>query len=137
MEVIFSLGNINEAAKSFLAAIGGSKIIALHGEMGAGKTTFVHAVTDLLGVSDSVSSPTYSIINEYTTATGDTVFHLDLYRLKDEQEVIAAGVEDCFSSGALCLIEWPGVAERLLPEGTVHAQFTVTGNNERMLQIKL
>ena len=137
MDVDFSLENISKAAKVFLDAIGNRKIIALHGEMGAGKTTFVHAITDLLGVNDGVSSPTYSIINEYTTAAGDGLYHLDLYRLKDEAEVIAAGAEECFYSDELCLIEWPAIAIRLLPVGTVHCYLTVTGNNQRRLQIKL
>ena len=137
MDVNFSLENISNTAKVFLDAIGERKIIALHGDMGAGKTTFVHAVTDLLGVKDAVSSPTFSIINEYTTAAGDTLYHLDLYRLKDEAELIAAGAEECFYSGELCLIEWPGIAARLLPGGTLHCYLTITGNNERMLQIKL
>ncbi len=137
MDIDFSLENISKAAKVFLEVIGDRKIIALHGEMGAGKTTFVHAVTDLLGVKDGVSSPTYSIINEYTTAAGDTIYHLDLYRLKDEAEVMAAGGGECFYSGELCFIEWPGIAARLLPEGTVHCSLIITGNNERRLQIKL
>jgi tRNA threonylcarbamoyladenosine biosynthesis protein TsaE len=103
MDVNFSLENINEAAKTFLAAIGQKKVIALHGQMGVGKTTFVHAICDSLGVNGAVSSPTFSIINEYKSANGDIIYHLDLYRLKDEQEAINAGVEDCLYSGNLRL----------------------------------
>jgi tRNA threonylcarbamoyladenosine biosynthesis protein TsaE len=137
MDVNFSLENINEAAKTFLEAIGEKKVIALHGQMGAGKTTFVHAVSDILGVSVAVSSPTFSIINEYISAEGKIIYHLDLYRLKDEQEAINAGVEDCFYSGNLCLVEWPEITPALFPDDTVHCYLTVSGNNERQLKIKM
>jgi tRNA threonylcarbamoyladenosine biosynthesis protein TsaE len=137
MDVNFSLENINEAAKTFLEAIGEKKVIALHGQMGAGKTTFVHAICDMLGVTASVSSPTFSIINEYISAKGEIIYHLDLYRLKDEQEAINAGVEDCFYSGNLCLVEWPEITPSLFPDDTVHCYLSVSGNNERQLEIKL
>ena len=137
MEISFSLPDIKEAAQQFLNAAGQRKVIALHGEMGAGKTTFVHAVCDELNVTDTVSSPTFSLINEYSSGAGDTIYHLDLYRIKDEQEAIAAGVEECFYSGALCLVEWPEKAPHLFPENTLHCWLHIKGNNERMLQIKL
>ena len=136
MDVSFSLETINEAAQTFLNITAGKKVIALHGEMGAGKTTFVHAVCDILQVKNSVSSPTFSIINEYTSAEGKTIYHLDLYRLKDEQEAINAGVEDCFYSGNLCMVEWPEITPALFPEDTVHCYIKVTGDNERILQIR-
>ena len=132
----FSLEEIGRAAGDFIKAISEQKIIALHGQMGAGKTTFVHAVCETLGVKDSVSSPTFSIINEYRSAQG-TIYHIDLYRLKDENEAIAAGVEECLYSGNLCLVEWPEITPGLFPDNTVHCYLTITGNNERMLQIKL
>lgn len=136
MDVSFSLETINEAAQTFLNITAGKKVIALHGEMGAGKTTFVHAVCDILQVKNSVSSPTFSIINEYTSAEGKTIYHLDLYRLKDEQEALNAGVEDCFYSGNLCMVEWPEITPALFPEDTVHCYIKVTGDNERMLEIR-
>ena len=136
MDVSFSLDTINDAAQTFLNIVANKKVIALHGEMGAGKTTFVHAVCDILQVKNSVSSPTFSIINEYTSAEGKTIYHLDLYRLKDEQEAINAGVEDCFYSGNLCMVEWPEITPALFPEDTVHCYIKVTGDNERMLQIR-
>ena len=132
----FSLEEIGRAAGDFIKAISEQKIIALYGQMGAGKTTFVHAICDALGVKDSVSSPTFSIINEYRSAQG-TIYHIDLYRLKDENEAIAAGVEECLYSGNLCLVEWPEITPGLFPYNTVHCYLTITGNNERMLQIKL
>ena len=137
MEIIFALDKIKDAATAFLSAIGQRKVIALHGEMGAGKTTFTHALCDVLGVKDAVGSPTFSIINEYTSAKGETIYHLDLYRLKDEQEALAAGVEDCLYSGSLCLVEWPEKAPDLFPPDTIHCYLTIKGNNERMLRINL
>ena len=135
MDVIFSLDDIIEAAASFLKAIAGKNVVALHGEMGAGKTTFVHAVCNVLGVENAVSSPTFSIINEYTSAEGKTIYHLDLYRLKDEQEAINAGVEDCLYSGNFCLVEWPEITPALFPDDTVHCYISVTGDNERKLVV--
>ena len=137
MEISFSLPDIKEAAQQFLDAAGERKVIALHGEMGAGKTTFVHAVCDVLKVTDTVGSPTFSIINEYSSASGNTIYHLDLYRLKDEQEAIGAGVEECFYSGDLCLAEWPEKAPGLFPDDTLHCWLHIKGNNQRMLQINL
>ncbi len=135
MDVLFTLSQIKTAAASFLNEVKNSNVVALHGEMGAGKTTFVHAVCDELGVQNTVSSPTFSIINEYTTAAGKIIYHLDLYRLKSVQETIDAGVEDCFYSGNLCLVEWPEIAPSLFPNDTVHCYLKVTGNNERKLVI--
>ncbi len=137
MDIRYYLHEINSTATTFLQAIGERKIIALHGQMGAGKTTFVHAVCDILSVQDAVSSPTFSIINEYTSAAIGSVYHIDLYRLKNEAEAIAAGVEDCLYSGNLCFIEWPEIAPGILPNDIVHCYISVKGNNERMLQIKL
>ena len=135
MDVLFTLPQIKKAAATFLSAVKNYNVVALHGEMGAGKTTFVHAVCDELGVQNAVSSPTFSIINEYTTAVGKTIYHLDLYRLKSVQEAINAGVEDCFYSGNLCLVEWPEIAPAIFPDDTMQCYLKVTGNNERNLVI--
>ena len=135
MDVLFTLPQIKKAAATFLSAVKNYNVVALHGEMGAGKTTFVHAVCDELGVQNAVSSPTFSIINEYTTAVGKTIYHLDLYRLKSVQEAINAGVEDCFYSGNLCMVEWPEITPALFPDNTLHCYLKVTGNNERKLVI--
>ena len=136
MDVLFSLPQIKKAAATFLGAVNNHKVIALHGEMGAGKTTFVHALCDELGVQNAVSSPTFSIINEYRTAAGKTVYHLDLYRLKSVQEALDAGVEDCFYSGNLCLVEWPEIAPAIFPEDTLHVHIQIEGNDERRLVIR-
>jgi len=136
MDVLFTLPQIQSAAATFLGALNNHHLVALHGEMGAGKTTFVHAVCDELGVQNAVSSPTFSIINEYTTAAGKTIYHLDLYRLKSVQEAIDAGVEDCFYSGNLCLVEWPEIAPAIFPEDTLHVHIEIAGNDERRLVIQ-
>ena len=136
MDVLFTLPQIKSAAATFLGAVKNYKVVAFHGEMGAGKTTFVHALCDELGVQNAVSSPTFSIINEYATAAGKTIYHLDLYRLKSVQEAIDAGVEDCFYSGNLCLVEWPEIAPAIFPEDTLHVHIEIAGNDERRLVIR-
>lgn len=136
MDVSFTLENINTAASQFIKAIDNRKVVALHGQMGAGKTTFVHAICQVLGVSGAISSPTFSIINEYKAETSEVIYHLDLYRLKDEQEAINAGVEDCLYSGNLCLVEWPEITPALFPDDTVHCYLSILGENERKLVIR-
>ena len=137
MVVDFTLNEIENAAAQLLTVVGERKVIAFHGEMGAGKTTFIHAICQLMKIKDVVGSPTFSIINEYNTDAGDIVYHLDLYRLKDEPEAIAAGVEDCLYSGNLCMVEWPEKAPGIFPHDTIHCYLRSTGNNERKLQINL
>jgi tRNA threonylcarbamoyladenosine biosynthesis protein TsaE len=137
MDVIFSLADIGSAARQCLNKIGDHKVIAFHGEMGAGKTTFIHAICDELQVKDAVSSPTFSIINEYTGARGVPILHMDLYRIENEREAIDAGVEDGLYSGKLVLVEWPEKAASLLPVNTVHCYLETTANNARKLRINL
>ena len=137
MVVNFALNEIDRAAREFLDLLGDRKTVAFHGEMGAGKTTFIHALCMVMGVEDVTSSPTFSIINEYKKANGETVLHMDLYRLRDEQEAVSAGVEDGLFSGNLCLVEWPEKAKGIFPEDAVHCYITVTGSSSRKLQINL
>ena len=137
MVVIFNLAEIDTVARELIAYISGKNVVTFHGEMGAGKTTLIHSVCNLLLVKDVVNSPTFSIINEYETSAGEIIYHLDLYRLKDEMEAIAAGVEDCFSSGNLCLVEWPDRAANIFPDDTVHCYLKSVSDNERKLQINL
>lgn len=136
MDSKFDLRDIDQAAEKFLHDIQTHSVIAFYGEMGAGKTTFINALCRQLQVSDAVSSPTFSIINQYKTKRGKIIYHMDLYRLKDEEEAMQAGVEDCLMSGDLCFIEWPEKAPGLLPPGTLHCAITLSGNTERKLQIK-
>jgi tRNA threonylcarbamoyladenosine biosynthesis protein TsaE len=137
MVVDYKLPQIENAAAKLLAYVSSKKVIAFHGEMGSGKTTFIHAICNVLRVKDVVGSPTFSIINEYRTPEGNIIFHLDLYRLKDEREAIAAGVEDCLYSGNLCMVEWPEKATGILPVATVHCYLKSITHNERKLQINL
>jgi len=137
MDSIFNLAEIDEAAAEFLKAVKVPSVVAFHGEMGAGKTTFISAICRRLQVNDAVSSPTYALIHQYKTLEEKRVYHLDLYRLKDEEEALMAGVEECFYSGNWCLVEWPEKAPGLLPPQTIHCYLSTTGNNERKLQIKL
>jgi tRNA threonylcarbamoyladenosine biosynthesis protein TsaE len=135
MEWTFDLKHINEAAKKFWQEAGDKKVFAFHGEMGAGKTTFVHALCDDKKVSSTVSSPTFSIINEYAYP-GGKIFHIDLYRLKDEDDAIRAGVEDCIYSGETCLVEWPDRAPGIFPEDTVHVYIHLIDPFTRRIIIK-
>ena len=137
MEFLFSIDTIDDVARAFIGKTSGYKVIALHGEMGAGKTTFVTRVATLLGSSNTPSSPTFSIINEYELPGENKIFHIDLYRLKNEQEAIEAGVEDCFFSGFLCIVEWPKIAPGILPDHTLHCYLHRVSEYERKLQINL
>jgi tRNA threonylcarbamoyladenosine biosynthesis protein TsaE len=137
MDLNFTLGEIQAIAATILQQAGNKKVFALHGEMGAGKTTLVHALCEQLGVKSAITSPTFSIINEYATGTGVIIFHLDLYRLKNEQDAFYAGVEDCLYSGNYCFAEWPEKAPGIFPPDTVHLTLTASGANTRKLEFKL
>ena len=126
MEIkIQDLEHIREAARTFIENIGDHTVFAFYGKMGAGKTTFIKAICEELGVSDVITSPTFAIVNEYSLTshllplTSDSVYHFDFYRIKKLEEVYDMGFEDYFYSGALCLIEWPELIEEVLPEDAV------------------
>jgi tRNA threonylcarbamoyladenosine biosynthesis protein TsaE len=134
----FSMDNINKVAKEFWKAAAGKTVFAFHGQMGAGKTTFIHALCDVKSVKDVVGSPTFSIINEYEydcEGTKKPLFHMDLYRIKDEEEAIRAGIEDVLFSGFTCLVEWPEKAPGIFPDDTVHAFIEMADNQTRRLRI--
>lgn len=137
MDLNFKLKDIKSAAEQFLAAVGKKTVFAFHGEMGAGKTTFIHALCEAIGVKDTISSPTFSIINQYSTKSGKTVYHMDLYRLKDEQEAANTGVEDCLYSGNTCLVEWPEKAPGIFPDDTLHVTIISIGTDTRKLSFNL
>lgn len=137
MEVNFSLDKINETALQLLQDAGAAKVFAFHGDMGAGKTTFIHALCEAMGVKDVISSPTFSIINQYSTKDGQTVYHMDLYRIKDENEAINAGVEDCLYSGNACLVEWPEKVPDIFPDDTLHIYISSINDNTRKLKYNL
>lgn len=135
MEIqIKSLSEIEEAAKSFVEAMDQSTVFAFYGKMGAGKTTFIKAVCETLGVTDVVNSPTFSIVNEYRSdTTGELIYHFDFYRIKKLEEVYDMGYEDYFYSGAVCFIEWPELIEDLLPGDAVKVMIEEKEDGSRVV----
>ena len=138
MEIEYSLDEIKKTATWLWKQYPAGRVFAFHGEMGAGKTTFIHALCEVKAVRDVVSSPTFSIINEYVyeeAGNEKAIFHIDLYRLKDEEEAMRAGVEDCLYSDHICLVEWPERAPGLFPAGTIHLRLEVQDGSRRKLKI--
>jgi len=133
---IISLKDLDQAAESFLDAMGEAKVIAFSGEMGAGKTTFIQALCRKLGVSAEVNSPTFSLVNQYFTSQGRSVFHFDLYRIEDPAELFDMGYEEYFFSGDICFIEWPEKANHLIPKEALRVKILVGENEARTLQFQ-
>ena len=132
-----SLDQIHEAARQFFAELGDISGFALYGKMGAGKTTFIKAVCEELGVSDVITSPTFAIVNEYRSDTaGELIYNFDFYRIKKLEEVYDMGYEDYFYSGALCFIEWPELVEELLPGNTIKVTIEEVENGEREVTLE-
>lgn len=137
---IKSIEGLPAAARTFAALMGDETVYAFHGEMGAGKTTFIRALVEQLGVDpEEANSPSFSIINEYRSdTTAELIYHFDLYRLESVDEALEIGVEDYFDSGALCLLEWPERIEALLPDDTVVVKITVDpADNSRLLTVNI
>ena len=131
---IRDLKDLDRAAGAFLEAIGDRRLIALYGSMGAGKTTFTTAVCKRLGVrEDAVSSPTFAIVNEYRTGSGEPMYHFDFYRIEHLEEAYDIGLYDYLDSGCLFLMEWPENIEDLLPEETLKVHITVHPDGSRTL----
>ena len=123
-----------EAARTFVRAIDQATVFAFYGKMGAGKTTFIKAVCEALGVTDVVNSPTFSIVNEYRSdTTGELIYHFDFYRIQRLEEVYDMGYEDYFYSGALCFIEWPELVEELLPGDAVKVTIEEQPDGSRII----
>ena len=131
--MILSIETIKEAAKRFVEEIGERRVFAFYGKMGAGKTTFIKAVCEELGVEDVITSPTFAIVNEYTTGE-NSIYHFDFYRIKKLEEVYDMGYEEYFYSGALCFIEWPELIEELLPDDAVKVVIEELPTGERTIQ---
>ena len=136
MEIkINSLADISEAAKQFIENMGDGKVFAFYGKMGAGKTTFIKAICEELGVDDVITSPTFAIVNEYQSATtGDSIYHFDFYRIKKLEEVYDMGYEDYFYSGSLCFLEWPELIDDLLPEDATKVTIEATDDGGRVVK---
>ena len=130
---IESLERIHEAAREFIDKKGAATVFAFYGKMGAGKTTFIKAVCEELGVEDVITSPTFSLINEYTDGQGNPIYHFDFYRIKKLEEVYDMGYEDYFYSGCLCLLEWPELIEGILPEDVVKITIEEQADGTRKL----
>ena len=139
MEIIIKdIEHIREAAREFIEHIGERRVFAFYGKMGAGKTTFVKAICEELGVDDVITSPTFAIINEYTPSSlllppSSKIFHFDFYRIKKLEEVYDMGYEDYFYSGALCFIEWPELIEEILPDDAVRVSITEQEDGSRVV----
>lgn len=137
MEILIQdLDHIHEAARQFINLIGDHTVFAFYGKMGAGKTTFVKAVCEELGVEDVITSPTFAIVNEYTTPSSP-IYHFDFYRIKKLEEVYDMGYEDYFYSGNLCFIEWPELIEEVLPDDAVKVTITENSDGSRTVSAQL
>lgn len=132
--IIHSLEDIKRAASEFVALIGNRRIFAFYGHMGAGKTTFIKAICEELGVKDAVSSPTFAIVNEYASNMG-SIYHFDFYRIKRSSEVLDLGFEDYAYSGNLCLMEWPELIDEFLPEETVDVHIEEIEGGKRRVTV--
>lgn len=131
---IDSTSDLGRAARDFIALMGDNTVFAFYAPMGTGKTTFIKAVCEELGVSDVINSPTFSIINEYRSDhTGELIYHFDCYRLNKIEDALNLGVEDYFDSGSLCFIEWPELLEPILPNDTVHVRIEELEDGKRRL----
>lgn len=124
-----SLDDLPDAAKSLLKFSGDKKVIAFTGAMGSGKTTFIKAICNELGVKETVSSPTFALVNEYMAADGNPMYHFDFYRIKNEREAVDIGCEEYFYSGHFCLVEWSEKILNLLPEEIVRVTIEVDNEN--------
>jgi tRNA threonylcarbamoyladenosine biosynthesis protein TsaE len=127
--------HLNSASKELLHKTGENKILAFYGAMGSGKTTIIKAICEILGAVDIATSPTFTLVNEYRTSAGESLFHFDFYRIRKIEEVFDFGIEEYFASGSYCLMEWPELVEDILPSGTVKIRITVTDDDQRILHL--
>lgn len=134
---IASIGQIHQTAKQFIQAMEGKTTFAFYGSMGAGKTSFIKAICEELGVKDVINSPTFAIINEYTLPDGNPIYHFDFYRIVKAEEAFDLGYEEYFYSGRYCFIEWPEKIESLLPTDCVKVYIKELPNGKREVDIKI
>ncbi len=127
--------HLSVAARQLLKHAGEKKIFAFYGSMGAGKTTIIKAVCELLGAVDIISSPTFTLVNEYRTSAGETLYHIDFYRIKKQEEVYDFGIEEYLTGDSYCFMEWPELIEEILPPETVIVRISVNEKEQRTLSI--
>ena len=132
---IDSLDELPHAAAAVINALEGRSVVVFRGEMGAGKTTLIREIVARLGADDTVTSPTFAIVNQYTTREGKNIYHFDFYRINRLEEAYDFGYEEYFYSGDLCLVEWPEKIEELLPEEVMTVRIAVGGDEERTIEI--
>ena len=135
MDKTYSLQEIPNIAKEIISTAK-HKILLFYGEMGTGKTTLIKEIVKQLGVDDIANSPTFSIVNEYISCKGETIYHFDFYRIEDEEEVYDIGIEEYFYNNGWCFIEWPEKVENLLPLDAVSIYITINSNGTRNIQTK-
>lgn len=134
---IRDIEDLPRAARKFVGRMDQATVFAFRGEMGAGKTTFIKAICEVLGVEDTINSPTFAIVNEYRSETAELIYHFDCYRLESTAEAVDIGFEDYVNSGALCFIEWPEVVESLLPDDCVNVNICVGDDGSRTVEFNL
>jgi tRNA threonylcarbamoyladenosine biosynthesis protein TsaE len=127
--------HLPSAAKQFLQHTGNNKIFAFYGSMGAGKTTIIKAICASLGALDIVSSPTFTLVNEYKTSGGESIYHIDFYRIKKQEEVYDFGIEEYLTGDSYCFMEWPELVEEILPPETVRVRISVDDDEQRTLSL--
>jgi tRNA threonylcarbamoyladenosine biosynthesis protein TsaE len=136
MEILIeSIRSLPEAARKLLDTYCEQRIFALYGPMGSGKTTFIKSLCAVLGAEDLVSSPTFTLVNEYRTIGGEVLFHIDFYRIRKQEEVFDFGLEEYLTGESYCFMEWPELIEELLPSDTVKIRITVEENDLRRLSV--
>lgn len=127
--------DLPEAVKRLLKISGEKRLLAFYGPLGSGKTTIIKTICIELGAADPVSSPSFTIVNEYRTVSGETLYHIDFYRIRKLEEVFDFGIEEYFNSGSWCFMEWPELIEEILPPGTFKIRILVGENEERILEL--
>jgi len=127
--------HLHAAAMELLRQSGGKKILAFYGAMGSGKTTIIKSICEILGATDVVTSPTFTLVNEYRTKTGESLYHFDFYRIRKTEEVFDFGIEEYLTSGSWCFMEWPGLVEEILPSEIVRIRIIVTDDEQRILEL--
>jgi tRNA threonylcarbamoyladenosine biosynthesis protein TsaE len=126
---------LSAAAKKLLKYTGENKLFAFYGSMGAGKTTLIKAICKVLGAVDIIKSPSFTIVNEYITTKGESLYHIDFYRIKKQEEVFDLGIEEYLTGDSYCFMEWPELIREILPPGTISINITVDENEQRTLFI--